>query len=364
MILIQCSNVSSRQNLIHTHKEHNMHQDDRDRLKNQASVNRRRSSLNDRRSQNYTFHAQKLDQDIWVTCPISGMMQRLEGVCLPITFSQQHPIATPENSIICIKSLNNTNRWDKAESQLLAGMALSLLKAKRKIGLMGDSSASEHNMILQSAGFDALKELCQIIESRWNSEQTWLRMPSLSLDLTAYSEPVKSITSVITGYSRLIRKALSLEELPNADRQMIVKSYKDNVEKITPKDKGKIQIHSITAISEQTIKSQDKSIKSLFREIEFDIEDIVLRARAKKIITDFTFYSNNFKAQLSISLMAASIKMPQNKQAIIKQICFILQNAEAASLEDMIGPMDSEVPTKKKDFESATERGRRLGYLK
>ena len=67
--------------------------------------------------------------------------------------------------------------------------------------------------MIQSAGHMLLVDLAEIILQRWSSDTTWIRIPKLSFDLAAYQYPAMSMTDVISKYTRLIRKALSLDEL-------------------------------------------------------------------------------------------------------------------------------------------------------
>lgn len=291
----------------------------------------------------YAFHAKNLDCDLLIACPVTGMVSKMQSVWLPIALSQKHPLSEYKNALSVIAALEKSKQWPKAESQLIAGCVLSLLTVKGKVGDFPNSSASEANMMLQSAGALQLQELATIIHTRWDSEATWLRVPKLSFDLTAYSTPQASMTSVVSGYIRKIRKAFSLDELPEADRAEVYKAYKENMLKLRKAKGGSegIIVHSLTAIKTQTIDRQTVSAKLLLRDLQPHMPTVLGKV-VGNIVANLGLWGQAKRQEIASKVRQQFISSAWQEKAT--SLAFILENAQVLE-EDMLGLSETVSPT-------------------
>lgn len=308
----------------------------------------------------YSFNAKSLEQDILVFCPITGICSRLETVWLPIHLTQEHPLADWRNAIACLDSLADTNRWNRAPEQMLAGCVLSLLKQKDKVTDFPNSSAAEANMMLQGAGHGLLVKLLQTINSRWQSDATWLRVPKLSFDLTAYQYPEVSMSAAVSRLERIIRKALMQDELPKADTAEVYKAFKENSQKSAnrqAKTRGQqwadgIVVHSLAAVKEQTIERQITTAKILAKNLAPKMPNYLMQI-VKRTADNLSVFGMEHRQELATKLRILFMGTEQQEQA--NSLAFIFENAEAAVLdEDIAGFSETVVPTNK-TFKSFAE---------
>jgi 6-pyruvoyl-tetrahydropterin synthase len=303
----------------------------------------------------YSFHVGELNNETIITCKISGIISTIKNINLPIRLEQNHPVAIPENALKIISAYNKNKDWKNAESQLIAGCILSLLSSKGKTTNYPMSSATEANMMLQSAGNQNLIELATIIIDRWNSDQTWIRIPKLSFDLAAYQYPSISMGDVISKYSRLIRKALSLEELPPQESQEIYKSFKENSLK-NARDKNnksiewneKLANHYINEMKEKRSTDIDKQINSakvFFKNLKEHMPK-ELTIQCAQTLNNMNLISAKKKAELAMSIR--TIFIGTDKSSMANNLAYILENAQVdLSEEDMLGFSESVSPIEK-----------------
>ena len=301
----------------------------------------------------YAFHAKELSNEIIIACKTSGMISTINTTSLPIYLEFQHPIASADNANKVISAFIKSKDWSKAEPQLIAGCILSLLSVKGKTTNYPMSSATEANMLLQSAGKDLLRELAEIIILRWDSEATWIRVPKLSFDLTAYTKPAKSMSDVISGYARIIRKALSLDELPPEETAEVYKAFKENSLKAN-KDKSKS-----TEWLESMMNAKIANIKAETFDRQMVLAKVYLKNIADSMPKDVVSNCNKILANISFmpakqrDNMAATIRLlfiGNSKQEMANNLAFIIENAHIDILEeDIIGAMDSELPKERSE---------------
>ena len=305
----------------------------------------------------YAFHVGELKDETIISCKVSGIISAIKGVNLPIRLDNNHPIANPENALKIISAYNKNKDWKSAEGQLIAGCILSLLSSKGKTTNYPMSSATEANMMLQSAGNQNLIELATIIIDRWNSDQTWIRIPKLSFDLAAYQYPSISMGDVISKYTRLIRKALSLEELPANETAEVYKAFKENSLK-NAKDKSnksiewneKLANHHVNEMKEKRSTDIDRQINSakvFFKNLKEHMPK-ELAMQCAQTLNNMNLISAKRKMELAMSIR--TIFLNTDKSNMANNLAYILENAQAdLSEEDMLGFSESVSPIEKSE---------------
>lgn len=285
-----------------------------------------------------------LDTEILVSCKISGMVSTIKTNKLPIHLDFEHPISKPENAIKVLGAFNKAKDWKAAEGQLLAGCILTLLSSKGKTTNFPMSSATEANMMLQSAGKMLLTDLAIVILDRWNSDTTWIRIPKLSFDLAAYQYPVMSMSDVISKYTRLIRKALSLDELPENETAEVYKAFKENSLK-AQKDKNKgvqwsegLANKYLQDMKEQRsfdIGKQIATAKVFFKNLKDHMpKEVVIKCNM--ILGNMSLISKENKNDLAMTIR--TIFMGTDKSNMANNLAYILENTQTdIQEEDMLG---------------------------
>ena len=302
----------------------------------------------------YAFHAAPLDSEIVVSCKISGMISTIKTTKLPIALSWEHPISIPENALKVLGAFSKAKDWKGAEKQLLAGCILTLLSSKGKTTNFPMSSATEANMMLQSAGHMLLVDLAEIILQRWSSDTTWIRIPKLSFDLAAYQYPAMSMTDVVSKYTRLIRKALSLDELPANETAEVYKAFKENTLK-AHKDKSKgvqwaegLANKYLQDMKEQRsfdIGKQISSAKVFFKNLKDHMPKEIV-AKCNMILANIDLISKENKIELAMIIRTIFMGTEQSNMA--NNLAYILENIQTNTTEeDMLGFSETISPIEK-----------------
>jgi len=301
--------------------------------------------------QKFNFSTGKLDNDVLIHCPITGMISTLRTCGIyGIVLDHKHPAASAENAIKLLTAAKNNKSQDKIEVQLMAGCVLSLLSAKGKTTGYPNSSATEANMLLQSAGTDILWQFADVIMARWDSDATWIRVPKLSFDLVAYSQAQQSMAMVISRHTRIIRKALSLDELPAADTAEVYKAFKENSIKNNKNKNDPVLIEnainrSINQIKDDSLLKQKDTAKRLITFFKDKLpRNITLQA--EKIMANLWAISSTKRIELAMTIRLAASNMKETDKA--NNLAWIIENAiDHNTDDDILGAMDTEIPATK-----------------
>jgi len=304
----------------------------------------------------YSFHADKLDQSILLTCPITGIVSQILMPALPIVLKWDHPLSHWHNAKEMISAIKSKGNWKDYEKQVLAGLALSLLREKEKLTGFPNSSATEANMLLQSCGIESLWELLTVIVARWDSEQTWLRVPKLSFTLTVYDQShMQQFSTVISKYSRLIRKAITPEELDKGELGEIFLAFKENNAKLV---KGKVintrevKPKNLAYTDQNSLSGKRGKARELAKELSKQMPTL-LAIMVTKSVGNLQMYGNEFRQDTATKIRTCGIGR-DNSEQFNKLAFFFETNDQAIAEEDILGFSETVSPLPK-ELRSASD---------
>ena len=302
--------------------------------------------------QKYNFTAKPLDSEILLNCKISGMISTMHCANMAgMLLECNHPIADSSNALKVIGEIAKQKSHNKVESQLLAGCILSLLSSKGKTTNFPNSSATEANMLLQSAGNENLWNLAEIIMLRWNNDATWIRVPKFSFDLTAYSFPHQNMTAIVSRYAKFIRKALSLDELPAAETAEIYKAFKENSIKNNKNKMDTVTLEqainrTITQLQDDSLEKQKNTAKGIIKFLkDGDKLPRNITLQCEKILANLWMISNSKRVELAMQIRLLAQGTSHSGKA--ESLAWIIENAKDHNADtDLLGAMETVLPTK------------------
>lgn len=310
----------------------------------------------------YSFHADNLDSSILITCPLTGIVSQIQMPALPIVLQFNHPLSHWHNAMQCLREIQKKKNHKEFSTQMIAGIILSLLREKDKLTNFPNSSATEANMLLQSAGIDSLWELCTTIAARWESENTWVRIPKLSFTLTVYdSVTTQSFGTIVSKYSRMIRNAITPENLDKGELGEIFLAFKENNKKLSKDKPNGIHIRSIASLKQETISKQNSNAKDLATKLKKDMPSL-LAIMTTKAIGQLHLFGQEYRNDLAEKIRLCGIG--KSNQDDFKQLAFFIENVESSFVEeDIIGFAEAVSPLPKSEKKIADVIAERLAKL-
>jgi len=308
-----------------------------DRLQDYRLVPERRRN-NWRVTNSLSFHAQELDNAVIVFCPVTGICGRMEFPSLPINLSYDHPLAKAGNCLSVIRAIKKQRESEYPDRQIMAGMTISLLRAKGLIKLDDESTAVEHNAVLQGSGQKRLIELLWLMEYHWDNPQVWKRMPALSVSYRAHKLFPGTIGEAVQNYTKILKDILDPTELTQEEQAKIFAAQRARSN--TSPFKNRIKVHSAAAVEERNIKDSKEEIRDLFEHLKVSLS-IVQRVQITNTIRNLLILPQSAKLQAASILRNAFIGKPQAEPA--KKLATLIENSKNEELLSDIGSFIQEV---------------------
>ncbi len=276
-------------------------------------------------TQRMSFHVGKLEQTVIILCPVTGIVGKLEMPYCPVAMQYEHPLAKAGNCLNLLRYyFSMAGQKDdvlfiskhgapKLDRQTLAGCLLSLLKAKNLLWDLGDSTASERNMVLQNAGHNVLSDLLKAIVCYWDNPQVWNRLPRLSVDWSVHGKADANIAGTLQGYEKLIRTALDPQALTQEEQAKIFAAQARRREQATRYNS--VRIYSAQTVETRKIKEAKTEGRELFEVLKPHLP-IALKLSVQRTLQNLLLLPAEAKTKAASQLRVLFVGKPQASVAI------------------------------------------------